>query len=130
MSKKLKIIIGTLILILIAGGFTYNYVMHGGERNLESEDTEFKVTSVAIINEFTTNTELANKKYLEKAIAVSGKVTDVQPNQIIIDNVVICNFKSAATPISKDQSITVKGRVVGFDDLMGELKLDKCFTEN
>jgi hypothetical protein len=30
------------------------------------------------------------------------------------------------TTIKKNQKVTLKGRVVGYDDLMGEIKLDQC----
>ena len=46
---------------------------------------------------------------------------------MIIDNSIICNLKELDPSITKDQVITLKGRVVGYDDLMGELKLDQCF---
>jgi hypothetical protein len=46
---------------------------------------------------------------------------------VTLDNTIICNLKSPDSSIKKDQAVTVKGRVVGFDDLMGELKLDQCF---
>jgi hypothetical protein len=32
--------------------------------------------------------------------------------------------------IKKDQPVTVKGRVVGYDDLMAEIKLDQCSILN
>ena len=59
-------------------------------------------------------------------VAVSGKVTAVSDSIVTIDNTIICNFKTPDTSIKNEQSISVKGRLVGFDDLMGELKLDQC----
>jgi hypothetical protein len=127
MSEKIKIILFALITIGLIGFFAYNYVMHGGVRNLTTEKTNFSVTAASIISEFTTNIETANKKYLEKAVAIKGKVTASDGNEVILDGIVICNFKSQDSSIKKDQLLTVKGRVVGYDDLMGELKLDQCF---
>jgi hypothetical protein len=101
--------------------------MHGGERNLSTEDTAYTVTSKNIVNEFATNVEVSNKKYLEKAIAIKGIVTKITGKEIIIDNIIVCNLKELDATIQKDQEITLKGRVVGYDDLMGEIKLDQCF---
>jgi len=128
MSKKIKIILLILVAIALIGAISYNYVMHGGERNLTTEKTNFTVTSAAITSEFTTNIETANKKYLEKAVAIKGKITSSNGNEIILDETVICGFKNPDSSIKKGQEITVKGRVVGYDDLMGELKLDQCFV--
>jgi flagellar basal body-associated protein FliL len=127
MNKRLKIVIIVLLVIGLTGFVGYNYVMHGGARDLESEDTAFTVTSEAITNEFTTNIDLSNKKYLEKPIAISGTITSINNTEVIIDNSIICNLKSPDKTIKKNLKATVKGRVVGYDDLMGELKLDQCF---
>src|SRR6478609_7174436 len=128
MSKKVKIIILIVVIIGMMGFFTYSYVMYGGARNLESEETVFTVSSSSITSEFTTNIETANKKYLEKAVAIKGKITSSNGNEITLDETVICGFKNPDSSIKKGQEITVKGRVVGYDDLMGELKLDQCFV--
>lgn len=127
MSKKIKIIILLIVAIGLIGFFGYNYAMHGGARNLTTEQTNFAVTSAAITTEFTTNIEEANKKYLEKAVEIKGKISAVNGNEIILDDIVICSFKNQDSSIKKDQTVTVKGRIVGYDDLMGELKLDQCF---
>jgi hypothetical protein len=114
-------------LVAIAAFTAYNYVMYGGARNLSSEDTAFTVSSKSIAKEFATNIDLSNKKYLEKAIAIKGTITKITGNEVIIDNSIICNLKDFDSSIQKDQVVTLKGRVVGYDDLMGELKLDQCF---
>src|SRR6478735_2089105 len=128
MSKKIKISLLILVAIVLIGSISYNYVMHGGERNLTTEKTNFTVTSASITSEFVANIESANKKYLEKAVAIKGKITSSNGNEIILDETVICGFKNPDSSIKKGQVITAKGRVVGYDDLMGELKLDQCFV--
>lgn len=127
MRKKIAIVSIALGLIGFSG---YQYVMHGGARNLSTEETAFTVTATAITTEFSTNLESSNKKYLEKPIAISGKVTAVTGTQITLDNTVICSLKKLETSIKNNQSISIKGRVVGYDDLMGEVKIDQCFIIN
>lgn len=117
-----------VVIIGLIGFFAYNYLMYGSARNLTTEKTIFTVTSASITSEFTTNIEKANKKYLEKAIAIKGKITASNGNEVILDEIVICNLKNQDLSIKKKQMATVKGRVVGYDDLMGELKLDQCFV--
>ncbi|WP_310560595.1 OB-fold protein [Flavobacterium sp.] len=126
MNVKKKIIAVAIVVIGIAGFAGYNYVMHGGARNLSNEDASYTVSSKSITTEFSSNVDVANKKYLEKAIVIKGTVTKITGNEIIIDNMIICNLKELDPSIQKDQTITLKGRVVGYDDLMGEIKLDQC----
>jgi flagellar basal body-associated protein FliL len=128
MSKKLKIFLISLIVIAILGVVAYNYIMHGGARNIADEKTEICVDCKAISTEFTSNSDAANKKYLEKAIEVSGIVTAVNDTVVTLNNNVICTFKTADATLKNNQKATIKGRVVGYDDLMGELKLDNCFV--
>lgn len=125
MSKKVKII-GILLLVVLLVAISINYVFHGGARDLATEQTEFNVSSKDIILEFASNITTATNKYSDKAISISGKVTAVSDSVVTIDHTIICNFKSTDTSIKNDQLISVKGRLVGFDDLMGELKLDQC----
>lgn len=128
MKKKPLIIVLSLLVIVLMGFTGFNYVMHGGARDLSTEETNFTVSSKAISDEFTANLDASNKKYLEKAVAITGTITAVNPTDFTIDNNIICTLKSPdATTFRKDQTVTVKGRVVGYDDLMGELKLDQCF---
>ena len=126
MSKKVKIIGIILVVALLIGFSVFNYVFHGGARDLATEEVAFTVTSKNISAEFAANVVGATKKYSDKAIAVSGIVTAVSDSIVTIDNTIICNFKTPDTSIKNEEAITVKGRLVGFDDLMGELKLDQC----
>jgi hypothetical protein len=127
MKKKLTLTIITFVLI---GLSSYYYVMYGGARDLSTEETAFTVMATAITAEFNTKLESSNKKYLEKPIAISGKVTSIKDTEVTLDNTVICTLIKKETSIKNNQSIILKGRVVGYDDLMGEVKLDQCFIVN
>lgn len=130
MSKRTKIIVFSLIIACLAGIGVYNYVMHGGKRDLTTEETEFAVTSKEIIDEFAKNGDAANKKYLDKAVTIKGIVSEVEGTQVVIDNMVSCTFKTIDPSVKVGETIIVKGRIVGFDDLMEELKLDECFKDD
>jgi hypothetical protein len=127
MNKKFKIIVLSIVVTGLTVFTAYNYVMNGGARNLSTEETAFTVSSKSITKEFATNIDMSNKKYLEKAIAIKGTITQINGSQVIIDDSIICNLKDFDSSILKNQVVTMKGRVVGYDDLMGELKLDQCF---
>lgn len=120
-----------MVLLVLAGvvAFPYlkNYLVYSyGKRDVQAEAAAFTSTSKNIVAEFTTNTEAANKKYLEKPVAVSGTITSVNNKEIILDESVNCNLIAADPSLKQGQAVTIKGRVVGYDDLLGELKLDQC----
>ena len=124
MGKKFKIL-AILLVVLIIGFFSYSYVMTGGGRDLENEKSEFNTSSVAIFGEFSSNTEMATTKYLNKAVEISGKVTSVNENVITLDEKVSCQLL-VSEKVEIDSQVKIKGRVTGYDDLLEELKLDQC----
>ncbi len=126
MNKKIKILLILVALIVIGFFSARYYAYHGGKRDVQSEEAAFTLKSKDIIAEFTSNVEAANKKYLEKPVAITGVVSSVNGKEVIIDQTVNCDFSAPDANLKKDQSVTVKGRVVGYDDLLGELKLDQC----
>lgn len=124
MRKKLKIIL-LFVVILIVGFLSYNYIMTGGARDLEKETSEFSVSASDVFSEFSANAEMATKKYLNKAVEVTGKVTNVTDNVITLDGKVSCQLQ-VAEQVMLNSQVKVKGRVTGYDDLIEELKLDQC----
>jgi len=130
MKKKNKIVVVVVLLILagvVAFPYLKNYLVYSyGKRDVQAETAAFTITSKNIVTEFTANAEAANKKYLEKPVAVSGTITSVNTKEIILDETVNCELIAADPLLKEGQAVTIKGRVVGYDDLLGELKLDQC----
>lgn len=124
MSKKFKIILLFAVLLII-GFLSYNYIMTGGARDLEKETSEFSVSATDVFGEFSTNSETATTKYLNKAVEITGKVTNVTENVITLDGKVSCQLQVSEQVVLNSQ-VKIKGRVTGYDDLLEELKLDQC----
>jgi hypothetical protein len=127
MKKRSVKFLGIIIVVLVITFFSIRYyVYNSGRRDIQSEETAFEVSSDAILKDFTSNTTTSNKKYLEKTITVYGVITSVKGEEVILDNSVNCNLLTAFKSLKKNQKVTIKGRVVGYDDLLGEVKLDQC----
>ena len=124
MGKKFKLV-AILLVVLIIGLFSYNYVMTSGGRDLEKETSEFSVSETAIFGDFSANAEMATKKYLNKAVEITGKVTNITENVITLDGKVSCQLQ-VSEQVNLDSQVKIKGRVTGYDDLLEELKLDQC----
>jgi tRNA_anti-like len=124
MSKK-KIFLLVFCLVVVGSFLGYNYVMKAGARNLEKEESEFAVSGVQIFEDFSTNSESASKKYLNKAVEITGIVTTINQNVITLDGKVSCQLQVKSN-VKLNTNVKVKGRVTGFDDLVEEVKLDQC----
>ena len=126
MGKKFKIIF--LFAVILIGGFlSYSYIMTGGARDLEKETSEFSVSATDVFGEFSNNSQMATTKYLNKAVEITGKVTNVTENVITLEGKVSCQLQVSDQVLLNSQ-VKIKGRVTGYDDLLEELKLDQCLV--
>ncbi|MGH2667048.1 OB-fold protein [Flavobacterium sp.] len=125
MKNKLIIFI---IAVVVLGflGYSYLYKEH---RNFADENA-IPVNSVyGLMGEFKQQESNANKKYLDKVIQIKGKVTqiDTSQNTITIDEKLFSSFqKNDFKDIKVNEVVTLKGRFIGYDELLEECKLDNC----
>jgi flagellar basal body-associated protein FliL len=124
---KIKATILILLLIVIAIGiYFYTYK---GHRDIAAEKESYAIAVTEIFKEFQSNEVTANSKYLNKTIAVSGDLSnvDVATKSIVINEKLFATFKEL--PPKKLQlhtKIKIKGRFIGYDALVEELKMDQC----
>ena len=113
-----------LLILIITGIIVYNYI-YKEHRDIESERAQFVLTSTEMMNEFMVNPSASEKKYLNKTIEVSGMITELNSNDLTLDSSIFCQFNSVVHIDSKS-SVKIKGRFIGYDDLLEEIKLDQC----
>ena len=122
MLRKI-VLFGIIITILIVG---YNYV-YQDHRDIAKEEAEFVLNSKEIKNEFVSNVFTAEEKYLNRTIEVSGTISETNKADITIDDNVFCQFSNDInSSINLNSIVTIKGRVIGYDDLLEQVKLDQC----
>ena len=67
----------------------------------------------------------------DKVVIISGTITSSDENGITLSSQIYCQFRADVdkTSVQENQSIKLKGRVIGYDDLLEELKLDQCIIQ-
>ncbi|MEZ4802033.1 MAG: hypothetical protein R2797_04615 [Gelidibacter sp.] len=121
MKKWLVIIL--LILIVVIG---YNYVFQD-HRNISAEMPKFSLTADAIQKDFITDISISEKKYLNKTVAITGTISEGDVTELTLNSHVFCQLMdSLETPIKKESKVKIKGRVIGYDDLLEQVKMDQC----
>lgn len=129
MKKNLRKLIILITLIIIAF-FVYQYI-YQDHRDINTEKPEFTLSSDDLILQFSKNTSEAEAKFLNKTIEVSGLVSEVNNQNLVISNTIFCQFLNPIiSPIDIDTPINIKGRCIGYDDLLEEIKLDQCSITN
>ncbi len=113
-----------IVLIVIVG---YNY-LHKEHRDIESENAQFSLTAQQIHSEFNNDPLVSQNKYSNETIEISGLVSEINENEITIDDKVFCQFSEQITQKETplNSKITIKGRFIGYDDLLEQVKLDQC----
>jgi len=117
--RKWIILIVLFVVVIIA----YNYI-YKDHRDINDEKPEFVIRSIDLINEFAVNPSDSEKKYLNKTIEVKGNITESSDFDLTLDNNIFCLFNDKIKAPSK--SIKIKGRFIGYDNLLEQIKLDQC----
>lgn len=123
MKKWSILILLCVVAVIVIIGYKYVYQDH---RDIATETSTYKLTASDISNEFAINPMSSENKYLNKTIEVSGSISDKNPQSITIEDKVFCQFSSEIqTSLNTDQ-VKIKGRFIGYDDLLEQVKLDQC----
>ncbi len=125
MKRKKKIIMTVLLLVVVAFCFIFYQTFHAAHRNIGSEKATFSMLATQLQSEFVRDYADANTTYADKAIEVKGRITLIERNTIMLDDVIQVDFLEV-TRIVLGTTIVVKGRCVGTDDLLEVVKLDQA----
>lgn len=117
-----------LIIIVLGGVLAYLYVFHKPHRDILAEEASHLITADALIEMYENSMDSANAMYLDHVVELEGEVSDVDSASITLMPGVYCHFhgEPGLEKVNKGDIIKVKGRVVGYDDLFGEVKMDYC----
>ena len=120
--KKIIIVLFILIVVSFVG---YKYLYHE-HRDIATETAAFSVTVNDLLKEFTEDENKANSKYLDKSIVIKGKVTSVDnPNKTIVLDEKVFIILTIPQKVNLNTEVSVQGRLIGYDSLLEEIKLDQ-----
>ncbi len=136
MSKKKKFII-LAILVAIACGSIIGYYLWNKPHEKVEDVKAIAITATELCRKYSNNEVEANKLYLNKALEVTGTVTDISKNQdgqvvvtILGDEATIevqCTMRDKDIQIDNGKVITVKGFCSG--NTMFDVLLTDCILK-
>lgn len=69
--------------------------------------------------------EVAKAEFFDRIIAITGTVSSQDGNTLILEPGVACRLEQAPTSnVKAGTEVTVKGRVIGYDDMFMEVQVD------
>lgn len=123
MRKWVKILLIIGVIAVLGGSATIYWLYNKPHRDVTTEQG-LALSAQNLYDAFRTNEAEANKKYLDKAIELTGEVANVSANQdgqIIADFktsdplfFINCTFKTNPGELKPGQTITFKGICTGY----------------
>ena len=139
--KKWKKIVAAIMLIAIGAAAYGFYLYNKKPADVRTLTADFVLPATTLVADFNTNEAEANRKYLDKVLAVKGKIAEIKidpatgQTTITLDTgdplaAVTCSFyNEEATSVKKltqGTEVVVKGKCTG--KLM-DVVLNKCSIE-
>ena len=118
-----------ILLILVLGILAYSYI-YKSHRDIAKEEAAFVVEANALVDAFKIDMATAEQKYLNKTVELSGQVTQTDSLSVTLNHTAFCQLNTPNRTIVANTNLTLKGRVIGYDDLLGQIKLDQCIIIN
>lgn len=123
--KRRKFLIGILLVLAVLYA-AYNY-LYQDHRDIQTEKPAFTLKATELVADFERNSESASKLYLDQTVEIVGKMKSLNSNSLTLIKGVFCQFTQLNYDhIPKDSIVTIKGRVIGYDDLLEEVRMDQC----
>ena len=116
-------IIRSIIPIIAIGAILY--YSKSMKVNYETEEPVLIIDASELIWRFQVDSA---KDLLFQVVQVDGKITGKDSLFVILDHKLICSPAPETSIMANlDDSITVKGRCIGYDDLLDEIRMDNVF---
>lgn len=115
------------IAVLLAGYFAYQYVY-------QAHDTvdDLELTYSGSAQNFTSVVQQSDSPFLNSAVLIQGTITSITDQDLMLGSNIFCQLSPMTDLSTKNRigdQITVKGRYIGYDELLEEIKLDQVEIE-
>tara|TARA_Y100000768_G_scaffold185935_1_gene139298 strand:+ start:3608 stop:4021 length:414 start_codon:yes stop_codon:yes gene_type:complete len=129
-KKKYPIILKFLFLLFIIGLIIIYVIYNKPHKDFNKSPIETTIESIDLISFYQDNPDDSNTRFLDKIILVIGTITDIEKNIIVLDNSIVCKLDPSqmiTEQININTEVSVKGRCIGYDDLLEEVRIDHSF---
>lgn len=124
-KKNKKTLWYSLTLLLLGCYFVYNYVIYKPHRAVSKITSEY----IGSASDFLIRLESEDtQNWLNKVVTLTGTVSLIDSSGVLLNNTIYCQFKNTSeiAVVQTKQSLSIKGQIIGYDDLLDELKLNYC----
>jgi len=126
LSKRYKIVLAAIVIALLGcySAFKYVYKPH---KTIDEFDVKFSGTSEMFIEKVKADATIWQNVIVE----LSGVITSKDQRGITLNDNIYCQLEKGTlmTSLHEGENISIKGRMIGYDDLLEEIKLDQTIIK-
>ena len=119
---KKKIVFLIVMLVLVVGAYTGYKYLYKDHRNIGEEVAAMEVSATKLQEMFLSD---SSENVLNKTLIVNGTITQIEDNSMTIDEKVHCSFELEFEGLTMGDTVSIKGRCIGYDNLFEIVKLDQ-----
>lgn len=123
LKKKHKIIILLLLISSITCYVGFTFLTKAPEK-IETKAVFFSSSAKDLLFNFQKNDTV----WSSKIVQLKGVITAIGSKGITLENQIYCQLKEEqdVANFKLNTLVSLKGRIIGYDDVLEELKLDQC----
>ena len=122
-KNKVVFIASAMMVLTVGTGYVYQYISMSPKDVVEitpeyvGDATEFNFLVTDNLSYWT-----------GKVVQITGKVTELTEYGVVMNGTIFCQFENGddLQSIVENQQINIKGKLVGFDEILMEIKLNQC----
>lgn len=106
----------------------YEYSRPASDRTMES--SAVTLSAHELHSGFLGGDSLQSEQWLNQIVEVTGEVQSAEGATVMLVPGVVCRFEESPdrSQCLEGSEVTLKGRVLGFDDLFNEVRMDFCLV--
>lgn len=127
-KKRVFTVLSILVVLLIICVLMYNYTFNSKHRDIAKEKASLALVANKLHDDFVTDEGIATSKYLDKVIEITGAISDAEESGIILNDKIVVGLidTMAVSDLVNGSTMTIKGRCVGYDELLEMVKIDQA----
>ena len=129
LSGRKPLVYAALVLAGAALFFAvYEYSRPASDRTMES--SAVTLSAHELHSGFLGGDSLQSAEWLNQIVEVTGEVQSAEGTTVMLVPGVVCRFEESPdrSQCLEGSEVTLKGRVLGFDDLFNEVRMDFCLV--
>ncbi|WP_424989344.1 hypothetical protein [Flagellimonas sp.] len=120
--KIIVFILSSMLIILM--GFVYKSA-HPTTKPIAQQDVDIKLAARQLVQELARSN--TTHMYGDKVVQTYGSITNIQGNVLTLEScVVVTLMNKPKSLVDIGDRVTIKGRCIGYDDFLHEVKLDQA----